>query len=160
MDKQDIKNLRRWFVNAFKRCKEAEFDLVCLYGAHGFGIFQHFLSRMTNHRTDEYGGSLENRARFVREVVEDAHNTIGDKMAITLRLSLEELTGDLGFANSELRDFVEMHADLPDLWDFAHGAWEDCSGPSRFKEEAAQQDLVAGIKALTSKPVIGVGRFT
>ena len=122
MDKQDIKNLRRWFVNAFKRCKEAEFDLVCLYGAHGFGIFQHFLSRMTNHRTDEYGGSLENRARFVREVVEDAHNTIGDKMAITLRLSLEELTGDLGFANSELRDFVEMHADLPDLWDFAHGA--------------------------------------
>jgi len=160
MDKQDIKNLRRWFVNAFKRCKEAEFDLVCLYGAHGFGIFQHFLSRMTNSRTDEYGGSLENRARFVREVVEDAHNTIGDKMAITLRLSLEELTGDLGFANSELRDFVEMHADLPDLWDFAHGAWEDCSGPSRFKEEAAQQDLVAGIKALTSKPVVGVGRFT
>jgi len=160
MDKQDIKNLRRWFVNAFKRCKEAEFDLVCLYGAHGFGIFQHFLSRMTNHRTDEYGGSLENRARFVREVVEDAHNTIGDKMAITLRLSLEELTGDLGFANSELRDFVEMHADLPDLWDFAHGAWEDCSGPSRFKEEAAQQDLVAGIKVLTSKPVVGVGRFT
>ena len=160
MYKQDIKNLRRWFVNAFKRCKEAEFDLVCLYGAHGFGIFQHFLSRMTNHRTDEYGGSLENRARFVREVVEDAHNTIGDKMAITLRLSLEELTGDLGFANSELRDFVEMHADLPDLWDFAHGAWEDCSGPSRFKEEAAQQDLVAGIKALTSKPVVGVGRFT
>ena len=160
MDKQDIKNLRRWFVNAFKRCKEAEFDLVCLYGAHGFGIFQHFLSRMTNHRADEYGGSLENRARFVREVVEDAHNTIGDKMAITLRLSLEELTGDLGFANSELRDFVEMHADLPDLWDFAHGAWEDCSGPSRFKEEAAQQDLVAGIKALTSKPVVGVGRFT
>ena len=160
MDKQDIKNLRRWFVNAFKRCKEAEFDLVCLYGAHGFGIFQHFLSRMTNHRTDEYGGSLENRARFVREVVEDAYNAIGDKMAITLRLSLEELTGDLGFANSELRDFVEMHADLPDLWDFAHGAWEDCSGPSRFKEEAAQQDLVAGIKALTSKPVVGVGRFT
>ena len=160
MDKQDIKNLRRWFVNAFKRCKEAEFDLVCLYGAHGFGIFQHFLSRMTKHRADEYGGSLENRARFVREVVEDAHNTIGDKMAITLRLSLEELTGDLGFANSELRDFVEMHADLPDLWDFAHGAWEDCSGPSRFKEEAAQQDLVAGIKALTSKPVVGVGRFT
>ena len=160
MDKQDIKNLRRWFVNAFKRCKEAEFDLVCLYGAHGFGIFQHFLSRITNHRADEYGGSLENRARFVREVVEDAHNTIGDKMAITLRLSLEELTGDLGFANSELRDFVEMHADLPDLWDFAHGACEDCSGPSRFKEEAAQQDLVAGIKALTSKPVVGVGRFT
>ncbi|MGI9512382.1 MAG: FAD-dependent oxidoreductase [Anderseniella sp.] len=160
MDKQDIADLRRWFVNAMKRSRTAGFDLVCLYGAHGFGIFQHFLSRATNQRTDEYGGSLENRARFVREVVEEAHNTIGDTMGITLRLSLDEMIGDLGFANSEVRDFVEMHKDLPDLWDLAHGAWEDCSGPSRFKEEAAQQELVEGIKALTSKPVVGVGRFT
>ncbi len=160
LDKQDIKNLRRWFVNAFKRSHTAGFDLVCLYGAHGFGIFQHFLSRATNHRTDEYGGSLENRARFVREVVEDAHDAIGATMGVTLRLSLDELMGDLGFVNSEVRDFIEMHKDLPDLWDLAHGAWEDCSGPSRFKEEAAQQQLVEGIKSLTNKPVVGVGRFT
>lgn len=160
LDKKDIKDLRRWFINALKRSRTAGFDLVCLYGAHGFGIFQHFLSRATNHRTDEYGGSLENRARFIREVVEDAHNTIGDTMGITLRLSLDELIGDLGFANSEVRDFIEMNKDLPDLWDLAHGAWEDCSGPSRFKEEAAQQELVRGIKELTSKPVVGVGRFT
>jgi len=160
MDKQDIKDLRRWFVNSFKRSKEAGFDLICLYGAHGFGIFQHFLSTATNHRTDEYGGSLENRARFVREVVADAHEAVGDTMGITLRLSLDEMIGDLGFANSEVRDFIEMHKDLPDLWDLAHGAWEDCSGPSRFKEEAAQQDLVEGIKSLTTKPVVGVGRFT
>ncbi len=53
-----------------------------------------------------------------------------------------------------------MHRDLPDLWDLAHGSWEDCSGTSRFKEEAAQQDLVSGIKALTDKPIVGVGRFT
>jgi len=160
MTKKDIKNLRRWFVNAFKRCRTAGFDLVCLYGAHGFGIFQHFLSTATNQRVDEYGGSLENRSRFVREVVADARDCIGDSMGITLRLSLDEMIGELGFANSEVRDFIEMHKDLPDLWDLAHGAWEDCSGPSRFKEEAAQFDLVTGIKALTDKPVVGVGRFT
>lgn len=160
LDREDIRDLRRWFVNAFKRSRTAGFDLVCLYGAHGFGIFQHFLSTATNHRTDEYGGSLENRARFVREVVEDAREAVGDSMGITLRLSLDEMIGQLGFANSEVRDFIEMHKDLPDLWDLAHGAWEDCSGPSRFKEEAAQQELVAGIKGLTSKPVVGVGRFT
>lgn len=160
LDKQDIKDLRRWFVNAFKRCRAAGFDLVCLYGAHGFGIFQHFLSTATNQRTDEYGGSLENRARFVREVVSDAHEEIGDTMGITLRLSLDEMIGDLGFANSEVRDFIEMHRDLPDLWDLAHGAWEDCSGPSRFTKEAAQQDLVEGVKSLTNRPVVGVGRFT
>ena len=115
---------------------------------------------MTNHRTDEYGGSLENRARFVREVVSDVRDAVGDTMGLTLRLSLEEAFDDLGFANSEVRDFIEMHKDLPDLWDLAHGAWEDCSGPSRFKEEAAQFELVTGIKSLTNKPVVGVGRFT
>jgi len=160
MDKQDIRDLRRWFVNAAKRSRIAGFDLICLYGAHGFGVFQHFLSRATNQRSDEYGGSLENRARFVREVIDDMRDEVGDTMGLTLRISLDEMLGDLGFANAEVRDFIEMHKDLPDLWDLAQGAWEDCSGPSRFKDEAAQQDLVLGIKALTPKPVVGVGRFT
>ncbi|MBN9237741.1 MULTISPECIES: NAD(P)-binding protein [Phyllobacteriaceae] len=160
MDKQDIRDLRRWHRNAFKRAKQAGFDLVCLYGAHGFGIIQHFLSTATNQRTDEYGGSLENRSRLMRELIEEGRDAIGDTCGLTLRISLDEMIGELGFANSEVRDMIEMHADLPDLWDLAHGAWEDCSGPSRFKEEAAQESLVAGIRKLTSKPVVGVGRFT
>ncbi len=160
MDKQDIRDLRRWHRNAFKRARQAGFDLVCLYGAHGFGIIQHFLSTATNQRTDEYGGSLENRSRLMRELIEEGRDAIGDTCGLTLRLSLDEMIGELGFANSEVRDMIEMHADLPDLWDLAHGAWEDCSGPSRFKEEAAQESLVSGIKKLTSKPVVGVGRFT
>ncbi|WP_054309230.1 NAD(P)-binding protein [Mesorhizobium sp. 1M-11] len=160
MDKQDIRDLRRWHRNAFKRAKLAGFDLVCLYGAHGFGIIQHFLSTATNQRTDEYGGSLENRSRLMRELIEEGRDAIGDTCGLTLRLSLDEMIGELGFANSEVRDMIEMHAALPDLWDLAHGAWEDCSGPSRFKDEAAQETLVAGIKKLTSRPVVGVGRFT
>jgi dimethylamine/trimethylamine dehydrogenase len=160
LDKQDIRDLRRWFVNAAQRSKRAGFDLICLYGAHGFGIFQHFLSRATNQRSDEYGGSLENRARFVNEVIADMRDAVGDSMGITLRVSLDETIGDLGFSNAELRDFIEMNRDLPDLWDLAQGTWEDCSGPSRFKEEAAQEQLVRGIHDLTSKPIVGVGRFT
>ncbi|SEN50818.1 dimethylamine/trimethylamine dehydrogenase [Gemmobacter aquatilis] len=160
MDKSDIRNLRRWFVNAAKRCKLAEFDLICLYGAHGFGIFQHFLSRATNQRSDEYGGSLENRSRFAREVIADMRDAVGDTMAITLRVSLDETIGELGFSNAEVRDFIAMNAELPDLWDLAQGTWEDCSGPSRFKEEAAQEALVRGIRDLSPKPVVGVGRFT
>lgn len=160
LDKQDIKDLRRWFVNAAKRSKLAGFDLICLYGAHGFGIFQHFLSRATNHRTDEYGGSLENRSRFVNEVIADIKDAVGDTMGITLRVSLDETIGDLGFSNAEVREFVEMNKNLPDLWDLAQGTWEDCSGPSRFKEEAAQEQLVKGIHELTDKPIVGVGRFT
>ena len=160
LSKSDIKDLRRWFVNAAKRSKLAGFDLICLYGAHGFGIFQHFLSRATNQRSDEYGGSLENRARFAQEVIADIRDAVGDTMALTLRVSLDETIGDLGFSNAEVRDFIEMNKDLPDLWDLAQGTWEDCSGPSRFKEEAAQHQLVKGIHELTDKPIVGVGRFT
>ena len=160
LSKSEIVDLRRWFVNAARRSKEAGFDLINLYGAHGFGIFQHFLSRATNHRTDEYGGSLENRSRFAREVVADIRDAVGDTMAIAMRVSLDETIGDLGFSNAEVRDFIEMNRDLPDIWDLAHGAWEDCSGPSRFKEEAAQFNLVQAIHDFTDKPIVGVGRFT
>jgi dimethylamine/trimethylamine dehydrogenase len=159
MDRDDIRALRGWFRAAFRRAQTAGFDILCLYGAHGFGILQHFLSRATNQRTDEYGGSLENRARFLREVIEDAREETKGEMAVSIRLSLHE-AGPLGFSNAEVRDFIEMHGDLPDIWDVAHGTWEQCSGTSRFKPEAAQEDLVRGIKALTSKPVVGVGRFT
>ncbi len=159
LDREDIRDLRRWFKNAFRRSQQAGFDLICLYGAHGFGIFQHFLSRATNHRTDEYGGSLENRGRFLREVIEDAREVTKGELGITYRMSLHE-AGTYGFSNAEVRDFIEMHGDLPDLWDLAQGTWEACSGTSRFKPEGAQEDLVRGIKALTSKPVVGVGRFT
>lgn len=160
LTKSEIRDLRRWFVNAAKRSKQAGFDLINLYGAHGFGIFQHFLSRATNHRTDEYGGSLENRSRFANEVIADIRDAVGDKIAIALRVSLDESIGDLGFSNQEVREFVEMNRNLPDIWDLAQGAWEDCSGPSRFTEEAAQEELVRGIHELTDRPIVGVGRFT
>jgi dimethylamine/trimethylamine dehydrogenase len=160
MDKEDIRNLRHWHRLAYRRAKRAGYDILCLYGAHGFGILQHFLSRRTNQRADEYGGSLENRARLLKELLSDARDEAGDSCAVAVRLSLDEMAGEQGFSNAELRDLVGLHADLPDIWDFAHGTWEACSGTSRFKPEAAQEDLIRGIKQLTSKPVVGVGRFT
>ena len=159
MNTADIAELRGWFRAAFRRSHQAGFDLICLYGAHGFGIFQHFLSRATNLRTDAYGGSLENRSRFLREVIEDAREVTKGEIGISLRLSLHE-EGPKGLTNAELRDFIALNADLPDLWDLAHGTWHACSGTSRFTPEGAQEDLARGIKALTAKPVVGVGRFT
>ncbi len=160
MTRRDIRDLRRWHRIACERARTAGYDLICLYAAHGHGIFQHFLSTATNQRSDEYGGSLENRTRLLREVVEECRDAVGDSCGITLRLSLVETIGELGFSNVEVRDLIEMHAELPDLWDLAHGTWGECSGPSRFKAEAAQQELVEGIKQLTPRPIVGVGRFT
>ena len=160
MDKDDIKNLRKWFRDAARRSKIAGFDIICLYGAHGFGAIQHFLSRSTNHRIDEYGGSLENRSRLMKELTEEVKDEVGDTMAVSIRLSLQELGDKYCLTNNEIRDCIEMHSTLPDIWDLAHGAWEDCSGTSRFVEEGAQENLISGIKSLTKKPIVGVGRFT
>lgn len=95
----------------------------------------------------------------MREVVNDIRDAVGDTMGITLRVSLDEVN-DIGFSNAEVRDDAEIHGDLPDLWDLVHGTWKDCSGPSRFKDEAAQEPLATGIRSLTSKRNVGVGRFT
>ena len=96
MDKDDIANLRRWYVNAAVRAKRMDYDIVCLYAAHGFGAPQHFLSRRYNRRTDEYGGSLENRARLLREITEDVKSAAGDRCGIAVRISIDELLGPVG----------------------------------------------------------------
>lgn len=71
MTKDDIADVRRWHRQALARPLRAGYDLVYVYAAHGLTTLQHFLSRRYNHRTDEYGGSLENRARLLREILED-----------------------------------------------------------------------------------------
>ncbi|MFM9843404.1 MAG: FAD-dependent oxidoreductase [Dongiaceae bacterium] len=160
MDKQDIADLRRWYRNAALRCRKMEFDLVCIYAAHGFGAPQHFLSRRFNRRGDEYGGSLENRTRLLREITEDVKSAIGDRCAVSVRVSMDELIGPAGLHKEEMHDAIGLMAELPDLWDLTLSGWDNDSGTSRFAEEGFQEPYVAGIKKLTTKPVVGVGRFT
>jgi dimethylamine/trimethylamine dehydrogenase len=160
MDKQDIADLRRWHRNAALRAKRAGFDIVYVYAAHGFGTLHHFLSRRHNTRSDEYGGSLENRARLLREMIEDTKDAVGDTCAVAARITVDELIGPAGLHKEEVMEMIGLMAELPDLWDFVLGGWENDSRTSRFAEEASQEPYVAGLKALTSKPVVGVGRFT
>jgi dimethylamine/trimethylamine dehydrogenase len=161
MDKSDIRDLRRWHREAALRAKRAGFDLIYVYAGHHLTVFSHFLSRRTNHRTDEYGGSLENRVRLLREVIEETKEAIGDRCAVPLRLAVEELMGPDGItAEGEGREIVEMLAELPDLWDVNLSGWVNDSQTSRFAEEGFQEPYVAFVKELTSKPVVGVGRFT
>ena len=86
----------------------------------------HFLQRRRNQRIDEYGGSLENRARLFREVLEETKETVGDRCAVAVRLGVEELLGPEGItAEDEGREIVEMLAELPDLWDVNVSNWEN-----------------------------------
>jgi len=160
MDKRDIREFRRWHVDAAKRARSAGFDIVYIYSGMNFGPYQ-FLLPWINKRTDEYGGTLENRVRLTREIVEEMKEAVGDTCAVALRFSTEELLKVPGEnMESEAHEILSMLSDLPDLWDLKSSDWVVEAASARFSEQGAQEPIVSFAKALTSKPVVGVGRFT
>jgi dimethylamine/trimethylamine dehydrogenase len=160
MDKGDIRDLRRWQREAARRAKEAGFDIVYVYAGHGFLPFQ-FIARRYNQRSDEYGGSLENRVRLLREMIEETRAGLGDRCAVAVRLAVDELMGAEGVtAEGEGREVVALLAELPDLWDVNISDVDNDSMSARFAEEGHQAGYVGFVKQLTTKPVVGVGRFT
>lgn len=161
MDKRDIAEFRGWQKKAALRAKEAGFDIVYVYAGHEFLPFQ-FLSSRFNHRTDEYGGSLSNRVRLLREMIEDTKDAVGDKCAVAVRLAVDELHGPSGITcDEEGREIVSMLAELPDLWDVnLAGMLGNDSCSSRFSAEGYQEQYIGFVKSVTTKPVVSVGRFT
>ncbi|MDE0678032.1 MAG: FAD-dependent oxidoreductase [Acidimicrobiaceae bacterium] len=160
MTGRDIADLRRWHRQAVRRAVRAGFDLVYVYAGHALGGIHHFLSRRYNQRTDAYGGSIENRMRLLRELLEETAEEADGRAAVGCRISVEESGLQFGIDRDEITEVIGALGELPDLWDFVPGSWEDDSITSRFSAEAHQEDWVRGLKALTSKPVVGVGRFT
>ncbi len=161
MSKRDISDYRRWHREAALRAKRAGFDIVYVYAGHNLSLPMHFLSRRRNHRADEYGGSLENRARLLKELLQETKEAVGDTCAVAIRFAVDELAGPDGIrADAEGRDVVEMLAELPDLWDVNVADWVNDSQTARFAEEGYQEPYTAFVKRVTSKPVVGVGRFT
>ena len=160
MTRRDIRELRRWHRDAALRARRADYDIVYIYAGKLFGGPMFFLSRRYNTRTDEYGGSLENRARLLRELICDVKEAVGDRCAVACRLSMDEMIGTEGLHAAEARDLIGQLAELPDLWDLTLSGWDNDSQTSRFADEGYQEPFVRGVKALTTKPVVGVGRFT
>ena len=157
MDRADIRTLRRWHRDAAKRARTAGFDIVYVYATHNY-LLSHFLWPETNHRTDEYGGSLENRVRLVRELIEDTKEAVGDSCAVAVRFSADVRGGEDGIpVHGERR---EMLGELPDLWDINIADYSVEMGNSRFVKEGALEPYMAFVKSVTSKPVLTVGRFT
>lgn len=160
MDKKDIRDFRRWHVDAAKRAQSAGFDIIYIYAGMNFGPYQ-FLLPWMNRRTDEYGGSLENRARLTCEIVEDMKEAVGQTCAIALRFSTDELLKVPGETmESEAHEVISMLSDLPDLWDVKSSSWVRETASARFTGQGAQEPINSFVKPLTSRPVVGVGRFT
>jgi dimethylamine/trimethylamine dehydrogenase len=161
MDKEDIRNVRKWHRDAALRAKRAGFDIIYCYAGHGMTAAIQFILKRHNDRTDEYGGSLENRVRFFRELIEDTKGAVGDTCAVAVRFAVDELLGEDGITHQgEGYDVVAMLAELPDLWDVNISGWNNDSVSSRFGKEGHQEKYISFVKKLTTKLVVGVGRYT
>jgi dimethylamine/trimethylamine dehydrogenase len=163
MDLSDIAQVQQFYVDAAKRSRDAGFDIVYVYGAHSYLPLQ-FLNPYYNKRTDKYGGSLENRARFWLETLEKVKHAVGSDCAIATRFGVDTVYGP-GQIEAEVdgQRFVEMADSLVDMWDITIGdiaEWGEDAGPSRFYQQGHTIPWVKLVKQVSKKPVLGVGRYT
>jgi dimethylamine/trimethylamine dehydrogenase len=162
MDRADIRRVQDDWVAAARRARTAGFDIVYVYGSHTY-LPSQFLSPVYNRRTDEYGGSFENRARFWLESIELVCEAIGDECAIAVRIAADTLELS-GVPLEDGLEFIRAADHMVDLWDVVVGAmWGPGridSGPSRFFEQGYQLEWSGRAREATAKPIVVVGRFT
>ena len=161
MERDDIRRVQADWAAAAVRARSAGFDIVYVYGAHSYLPMQ-FLSPYYNKRQDEYGGSLENRARFWLETLEVVREAVGDDCVIASRIAVDAL-GPYGVELDEGLAFVGMADALVDLWDVNIGSaleWSKDSGASAFFREGWQLEWTSRVREITAKPIVGVGRLT
>jgi dimethylamine/trimethylamine dehydrogenase len=167
MDKHDIRELQLSYVAAARRARSAGFDIINFAAMQGATVPLQFMMKYFNERTDEYGGSFENRARFALETLEQLREAVGDTCAITCRFAADTLHGtDQGIrVDVEGAAFIELADHLVDFWDLCIGGetlafWPKDTGPSRFFQENFQWKSVERVRAHTAKPLTVVGRLT
>ena len=166
---------RRWTSRTSATCaagigmrhcapKQAGFDIVYVYADARLSIADAVpREARSNDRTDEYGGSLENRARLLRELIEDTKEAVGDTCAVAVRFAVDETDGRrrLIAAMARAATIVEMLAELPDLWDVNISDLGRTIGDVALREgRRLRSSTCRFVKQLTTKPVVGVGRFT
>ncbi len=160
MDAKDIRDVIQWQVDAALRAQRAGFDIVYIYAGMGYLGYQYLMEEY-NRRTDAYGGSVENRVRFVRELIESTKEAVGDSCGVALRISMEELRAKPSDNyESEAHEVVTLLKDVPDLWDVKMDSSPTDCGASRFREEGSHEPVIDFVKKVTDRPVVGVGRFT
>ena len=158
---EQIQKIIQQFGDSAARAKAAGFDAVELHAAHGYLINQ-FLSPNTNLRQDQYGGSLENRARFCMEVYDEARRAVGPDYPLFIKLNSEDaLAGGLAFPDAlyVARELDKRGIDAIEVSGGVPAAKEN--SPSRLVKEAGDEGYFLGnaqsIKAQVSCPIIVVG---
>lgn len=165
MDQADLRDYRRAHRAAALRAREAGFDIVYVYASHTYLLSQ-FLDDRLNRTLDGYSGSLENRVRLVRELIDETKEAIGDRCAVAVRIEVdtEATPGEdpktQAHPDGERRVMFELLKDAPDLFDVTIVDYSHEMGASRFIKEASLEPLVAHVRGIVQRPVVSVGRFT
>lgn len=156
MSLADIKRVIGSFKEAARRAKEAGFDIIEIHGAHGY-LINEFLSPLTNKRTDEYGGSLQNRGRFLKEVIEAVREVWTKELPIILRISAEEYAKG-GNNPNDLAEIINYVKEAGiDIVDVSSGAIVDAKIETY---PGYQVKFAETIKEITNLPVIAGGLIT
>ncbi|MFO7860674.1 MAG: FAD-dependent oxidoreductase [Desulfosalsimonas sp.] len=161
MTREDIAEIVSAFGAAAARAQKAGFDAVEIHGAHGYLLTQ-FLSAISNQRTDEYGGSFKNRARFVTEVVRAVRNDVGKNFPVLLRISVEEYIKG-GYTVEDvlgiLPDLKEAGVDVIHASIGTHGSPAGVTSAPPAFDVGFNVGRARQIKDAAGLPVIAVGRF-
>lgn len=158
---QEIKTYVKYYGQAALRVKKAGFDLIEIHGAHGKLISQ-FLSPYTNRRTDQYGGTVENRARFAKEIIEEIKLVCGDDFPVIMRMNGSDYLEE-GLTVEEAREqakiFVAAGADALHI---SGGGQEtnQYNDPPYMMADAVHLPVIRAIKRVVDVPVIAVGKIS
>lgn len=163
MTVEDIKYIIEAFGQSARRAKESGFDGIEIHGAHTYLINQ-FLSPYYNRRTDSYGGSLENRMRFLIELYESMRNKVGKDYPILIKLTATDFfEGGLSFEETKIicKKMEEIGIDAIELSGNIHGKGESLVGTFfngfEIKSEGYFSEFAKEISNLVKIPIITVG---
>ena len=161
MTLEDIHETVQHYASAARRCADAGFDFVEIHGAHGY-LISNFMTPLFNRRTDEYGGSFENRTRFLLEIVAAVREAVGQRIAVGLKYNGSDFLGDKGWTIEEScrlaplaaaagADFITITAGLvgtPQL-----------TIPPMYEPQGCYTDLAAAVRPHSPVPIATLGRI-
>jgi len=163
MTQADIVRIADAFGTAAATAKDCGFDLVMIHGGHGWLLHQ-FISPLTNHRTDRWGGSFENRMRFPLLVIDRVRAAVGNGFPIEFRMSGSERT----VGGYDIQTGIKIAAAIDGRVDLIHvsaGTQQNSYSavlmhPGIFQQHGENSGLAAAIKPVVKTPVVTVGAFS
>ena len=156
MTEEDIRDTILAFRSSAARAAEIGFDAVEIHGAHGY-LINEFLSPLTNHRTDGYGGSTENRCRLLIETLQAVHEVWPDDKPVLLRVSAEDYEPE-GLHPAEMARIVELVKPYIDVLDVSTGGVVPTPPPALYP--GYQVKAAEELKQALGLPTITVGLIT